>query len=234
MNKPSASKPGSPPPSAISKALRLLTLLAQAPDALALREVAEQAGVAKSSAHRLLAELIAEGYVEPAGRGTYRPGPGLRVLAAAMEGHSGFGITAVLDALADQVQHTVCLVVRSDNHVTITHKAQPDLPYAMTADVGTQLPLHTSAAGLAILAHLPAGEPTDDAELQQVRRHGWALEYGTNDPLTCSVAAPVLDHDGVPVAAIAVLTLTIATTQTQLRRLGPAVVAAARDVAKRL
>lgn len=246
----STPRPDTPaPPSAVAKALRLLTLLAQAPEAVRLRDLAEQAGVAKSSAHRLLAELIDEGYVEPAGSGSYQPGTGLRVLAAAMEGHSGLGIAALLDDLADRVSHTVFLAATAGGAIRFTHKAQPALPYLIATEVGGQAPLTASAPGLAVLAHLPDEERAaavaqaaglddlpapDEAALAAARERGYAVEYGVLEPALCSIAAPVLDPHGYPVAAVVVTTLTYVVSRDELDALAPHVIDAAHEVGKRL
>jgi DNA-binding IclR family transcriptional regulator len=89
--------------------------------------------------------------------------------------------------------------------------------------VGEELPLHATASGKVLLAH--AGSGTVDAgarperftrhtlvgqeelgaELDRVRHDGYAVEVGEYYPDVSSVAVPVRDAFGDPVAALAVL-----------------------------
>lgn len=230
---------------AVSKSLRMLSLLAQSHDPLRLGDIAGAMGMPKSSVHRILTILVEEGYVEPTGDGYYRPGNGLRVLAAGMEGHSGSGIESTLVGLQRTLRHAVFLAVLSGDSVTYTHKVDPKLSYSIAPDVGSQLPLTWSAAGKAILAYLPDDErdeligDSDDAarlieELAVVRARAFATDYGEVDPSLCSVAAAVLDNDGYPVAAVSVSSLVFVLDPAELATLAPAVVDAADEVSRRL
>ena len=230
---------------AVSKALRMLSLLAQSHDPLRLGDIADAMGMPKSSVHRILTILVEEGYVEPAGDGYYRPGNGLRVLAAGMEGHSGTGIEATLVALQRSLRHAVFLAVVSGDSVTYTHKVDPKLAYSISPDVGSQLPLTWSAAGKAILAYLPDDEldeligDSDDAaalieELALVRRNAYATDFGEVDPALCSIAAAVIDNNGYPVAAVCVSTLVYVATPDDLAGMATDVIDAAEEVSRRL
>jgi IclR family acetate operon transcriptional repressor len=230
---------------AVSKALRMLSLLAQSHDPLRLGDIADAMGMPKSSVHRILTILVEEGYVEPAGDGYYRPGNGLRVLAAGMEGHSGSGIEATLVGLQKQLRHAVFLAVLSGDSVTYTHKVDPKLAYSIAPDVGSQLPLTRSAAGKAILAYLPDDERDEligaghEAralvdELALVRRQAFATDFGDVDPELCSIAAAVIDNDGYPVAAVCVSTLVYVVDGAGLAAMASAVIEAAEEVSRRL
>ncbi|MCU1404609.1 MAG: hypothetical protein JWQ43_912 [Glaciihabitans sp.] len=230
---------------AVSKALRMLSLLAQSHDPMRLGDVADAMGMPKSSVHRILAILVEEGYVEPSGDGFYRPGNGLRVLAAGMEGHSGSGIEATLVALQRTLRHAVFLAVLSGDSITYTHKVDPKLAYSIAPDVGSQLPLTWSAAGKVILAYLPDGERdaliggSNDregllTELAAIRSQAFATDFGEVDPALCSIAAAVLDNNSYPVAAVCVSTLVFVVTSKELAAMGAAVGEAAEEVSRRL
>lgn len=230
---------------AVSKALRLLSLLAQSHDPLRLGEVADAVGIPKSSAHRILTILVDENYVEPTGDGYYRPGNGLRVLAAGMEGHSGSGIESTLGGLQRALRHTVFLAVLNGDSIIYTHRVDPKLSYRITPEVGSQLPLTRSATGKAILAYLPDEERNELlsgdedhsellSELAQIRVRAFATDYGEADPALCSVAAAVLDKDGYPVAAVSVSSLVYVLAPTDLASMSEATIEAAREISRRL
>ena len=70
--------------------------------------------------------------------------------------------------------------------------------------------------------------------LTQVRRDGFATEDGTVTPDFASVAAPVLDHSGHPVAGIAVTFPAAEVTKDQRRYLVEQVIRTAADLTRRV
>ncbi|MCX5345218.1 IclR family transcriptional regulator domain-containing protein [Streptomyces atratus] len=71
-------------------------------------------------------------------------------------------------------------------------------------------------------------------KLARVRERGYASEYEEADESVCSLAAPVLDRDGYPRAAVSVSSLTFLVTEPQLRAVAPAVCDTATEVARGL
>ncbi|MGY1439905.1 IclR family transcriptional regulator [Streptomyces reniochalinae] len=240
---------------AVAKALRVLQAVARPELPHRLKDIAECAGVSKASTHRILATLTEEGYVVADGEGRYGVGFQLRALAAQVFSDDSVGIDAVLRALQQRLGQAVHLAVLSGDHATYTHKVDPGHAYRIATEVGTPLPLHASAAGKVLLAHLPeaeseklmdrAGLPartphtlTDRAglraELDRVRKRGYATEYEEADEAVCSLAAPVLDPEGYPVGAVSVSSLVFLVTREQLPGFAPAVCQAAQEVSRRL
>jgi DNA-binding IclR family transcriptional regulator len=107
----------------------------------------------------------------------------------------------------------------------VLEERAPGRPPLVT-DVGVRLPAHLTASGRALLALLPASQvralypsPREFVDrhglgprslsglrrvLSETRQRGWAVESGEVTPGLASVAAAVLDHNGHPVAGIAV------------------------------
>jgi DNA-binding IclR family transcriptional regulator len=131
-----------------------------------------------------------------------------------------------LAALADRTGESAHLAVLHGRDVLyVVEERAPGRPPLVT-DVGVRLPAHLTASGRAILAALPAAQvralypdrsafvqrhgkgPTSltmlRALLSETRRRGYAFEDEDVSPGLASVAAPVLDHNGHPVAGIAV------------------------------
>jgi DNA-binding IclR family transcriptional regulator len=128
--------------------------------------------------------------------------------------------------LVDRVGRTAHLAVLHGRDVLyVLEERAPGRPPLVT-DVGVRLPAHLTASGRAILARLPAPQvralyPTSAAfvdrhgtgprtlgalrtVLQETRQRGYAVEHGEVTPGLASVAAAVLDHNGHPVAGVAV------------------------------
>ncbi|MFJ9410010.1 IclR family transcriptional regulator [Streptomyces sp. NPDC101393] len=239
----------------VAKALRVLQALAHPDAPHRLGEIADRSGVPKASTHRILATLTEEGYAVPDGEGRYGIGVQLRALAAQVLSDDTVGIDAVLRALQQRLGQAVHLAVLSGDHATYTHKVDPGHAYRIATEVGMHLPLHASAAGKVLLAHLPEAEAgalldrvglpartprtvTDRtallAELADIRHSGFATEYEEADAAICSLAAPVLDTDGYPVGAVSVSSLAFLVTEDQLTAFAPAVRQAAAEVSRRL
>lgn len=101
-----------------------------------------------------------------------------------------------------------------------------------TRSRGTPAP--KDAAHNAPTPHTVTARGRLDDELARVREQGYASEYEEADESVCSIAAPVLDRDGYPRAAVSVSSLTFLVTEEQLRTFAPAVCDTATEVARRL
>jgi DNA-binding IclR family transcriptional regulator len=124
-------------------------------------------------------------------------------------------------------------------------------PYKCYVEAGTMGPLHAAAPGKAMLAWLP--ERTLDevlvgydfrpltpatitsrrafvAHLATVRERGWALDLGETVEGHHCLAAPILDADDMPVASLWITAIAPRLTESDGRRLAPAVMRAAAMV----
>ncbi len=243
---------------AATRALRVLRFLATQPDPVTLDRLATAVGLPRSSAYHLLTAMIDEGFVVHLPE-EHRYGLGV----AAFEVGSGYARQEPLQrisrrplaALVDAVRHSAHLAVLHGRDVLyVVEERAPGRPPLVT-DVGVRLPAHLTASGRAVLAALPRAQvralypdraafvdrhgvgPTSPhalrALLSETRQRGYAVEEGEVTPGFASVAAAVLDHNGHPVAGVALtyptetgidLPAAIAATQrtaaTLTRRLG--------------
>ncbi len=214
---------------AATRTLRVLRFLASQPDPVALDRIVRACGLPRSTAYHLLNTMIDEGFVVHL-PDEHRYGLGV----AAFEVGSGYGRQAPLQriarrtlaALADQVKHSAHLAVLHGRDVLyVVEERAPGRPPLVT-EVGVRLPAHLAASGRAILAALPAPQvralypdqaafvdrtgkgPASLSALRtmlgETRQRGYAIEDGEISPGFASVAAGVLDHNGHPVAGVAV------------------------------
>lgn len=223
-DRPTAPSPGT---QALERGLALLEILRGAPGGLALADLAAASGLHKSTVHRLVAALSRWGYVSrsPDG-GRYRLGIRLAEL--------GQVALQALDLRAEAAPHLRELVARTGitAHLGVLHgteivyldKVESDTATVrMASTIGGRMPVHSTAIGKAILAHLPeddvrallarTGLPArtprtiTDMEvlidqLRLVRRSGWALDDTENEEGIRCVAAPLFDHTCRVVGAI--------------------------------
>jgi DNA-binding IclR family transcriptional regulator len=214
---------------AATRTLRVLRYLAGQPDPVTLERLAAAVGMPRSTAYHLVSAMVEEGFVVHLAD-EHRYGLGV----AAFEVGSGYARQAPLQRIArrplaqlvDRVGHSAHLAVLHGNDVLyVLEERAPGRPSLVT-DVGVRLPAHLTASGRAILSHLSAAQvralypnraafvqrhgtgPSTPTALRtllaEARQRGHAVEEGEVTPGFASVASAVLDHNGHPVAGVAV------------------------------
>jgi len=244
---------------AASQALAVLQLLARHTEPVPASALARDLGLPRSSVYHLLSVLIDRGFVvHLADERRY----GLGV--ASFELGSAYTRQAPLQRLARQPLVRLVDTTRHNAHLAVLHgrdvlyvieeRAPGRQP--LVTDVGVRLPSQLTASGLAMLASLPIPQiralfPSRDAFVQRhgagpttlprlrtmlsrVRQDGFASEDGTVTPDFASVAAPVLDHTGHPVAGIAVTFPAAEVTADQRQGIAAEVVRTAEELTRRL
>lgn len=214
---------------AVRTAVAVLRRLAASPDPVPAAALARALDVPRSSMYHLLSVLVDEGLVvHLPERHRYGLGLGVFELGSAYLRHDPLEHLArpLLTRLVTEVGDTAHLAVLHGAELLYLLKVQPEHPTTLVTDVGVRLPAHLTASGRALLAHLPQEQvralfPSKDSfptrtgagprnlpELRSMlnseRRQGWAVEDGLVTPELASVAAPSFDHNGHPVASIAV------------------------------
>ncbi|MFG3437018.1 IclR family transcriptional regulator [Nonomuraea sp. NPDC047897] len=166
------------PLNSVDNALRLLQLLRDQ-DSLRVSEAAEELGVARSTAHRLLAMLVYRGFaIRDESRG-YLPGPALsasRIPAAPPLRQLRRALLPHMDALCDRVGETVNFVVRVGTQTRFLATVESPHVLRVGDRQGTILPARLSSGGQALLAGL------SDAELAELYRADDAEEAVSGRP----------------------------------------------------
>jgi len=214
---------------AATRTLRVLRFLASQPEPSPLDRISRACGLPRSTAYHLINAMIAEGFVVHL-EDERRYGLGV----AAFEVGSGFARQEPLQRIARRplaalVDHTGygghLAVLHGRDVLYVLEERAPGRPPLVT-DVGVRLPAHLTASGRSILMALPSGQvralypdktafvdrlgrgPRSLSQLRAVlteaRQRGHAVEDGEVSAGMASVAAPVLDHNGHPVAGVAV------------------------------
>jgi len=211
----------------VSHAIRTLQLLRER-QALRVSEVADTLGVARSTAHRLLTTLSEHGFVVQArSRGTYRAGPELvEVGLAALRSLDVRRVAHPhLEALSAELRETVSLIVVQGATSWFLDSVESMEPLRVTSRTGHSLPAHCSSGGKILLAELSTDAlrriyPDErlpvvtartvavrtelEAELETIRRQGYATNFEGGQVGVSGVAVLVRDPEGRPLAAVAV------------------------------
>lgn len=144
----------------IGKGLQVLRALADFPRGATAAEIVEVAAHPFSTTYRLLASLVESGFVEfDADSKRYRVGMPVFQIAASVAHARGISGTAlpILREVMETTGESVLLMQRDGRETLTLHKV--DGPqFRTTTDPGDRGPLHSSAAGKALLSALPPAE----------------------------------------------------------------------------
>jgi IclR family transcriptional regulator, acetate operon repressor len=205
---------------AVENVLRLLRLF-EDHEMIRVNQVARDMGLSRSTVHRMLATLSHHQFVEQDDISrAYRPGPvlvdiGLSVVSKldlVQLSHSS------LTDLRDRTGETAHLgIVRDGVNVLYIDSVESEQVVRASSRIGRILPAHATATGKALLADRPDAEvaalypdgvpagPTPRAvtsvgelleQLAEVRRLGYAVNYGESEADVAAVAVPVRDKRG--------------------------------------
>ena len=152
----------------VDRALSLLTEIGREPGGLV--ELARRAGLATSTAARLLGTLERAGAVVRSDDGGYHIGPLVHALVSSSAPTAGLEAIAHphLVELSDELDEAACLsIVSGDDTITVD---QVDAPKPIQAEnwTGTRVPLHAGSAGIVVMA------TWSDAEIERYLSGGLA------------------------------------------------------------
>nr|WP_269546477.1 IclR family transcriptional regulator [Deinococcus geothermalis] len=202
------------------KARAILDLYTTERSEWGVSEVARQLGMPTSSAHVLLASLAELGVLHRTVAGRYRLGFKLLALSQVLLANTPWREVAQeeMNRLGRALGETLHLAALDGNQVVLVAGVPGHLPGSVRLPrVGTVLSALTSASGQVLLAHRPREvveavlAATEDPLtwdilvelLEQVRTDGCAREIGKPALGHSSLAAPVRNHNGEVIAALA-------------------------------
>ena len=211
----------------VERTLDVLEFLGSSEQELGVSEIGAATGLSVATVHRLLGTLVSRGYVRRNGQ-TRRYGLGLRALTIAITARDRIGPLALpfLEELVEASQETANLAVLEDGSTLYIEQAfPPKRTLRMFTDPGNRVPLHATGTGKVLLAYQPprliefilgraglsrqtVSTITDlaqlRAELQRIRRDGYAADYEEQEEGVRCLAAPVFGPDGNIFAAMSV------------------------------
>ena len=214
----------------IDRMMRLLDVLAQHPEPLGLKQIAQYTGLHPSTAHRILSSMSADRFVDRIEPGSYRLGMRLLELGNLVKSRISVRELALpmMRELHAQTGETANLSVRHGDEIVYVERTSSGRSAMRVVHViGTRAPLHVTAAGKLFL--LEEGFPrlrdyakrTGLAEhtkntlssitllerdLERVQRQGWASDNEEAEVGVRCVAAAIRDDAGHLVAALSLST----------------------------
>ncbi|MBO0764000.1 MAG: IclR family transcriptional regulator [Hyphomicrobiaceae bacterium] len=242
---------------ALDRGLALLEIIAQA-DGLSLTGIAQRAGIAPSTAHRILATLKAAGFVYcDAAHGGYLIGvKAFKVGSAFLRNRKlvDVGREVMRDLMAASGE-TTTLGIENDGAVVFISQFESHHAIRAFHRPGARGPMHASSLGKAILAWLPGADVTKVlyrvglekltdrtivdpealfADLALTRERGWAVDDEEKAEGMRCAGAPVFNEHREVVGAVSVSGPTVRMTHERLGELGPLVKRAAAELTDRV
>lgn len=251
--------PGAYTVKSLVKALNILELLADGNQpTYTLTELSRALRLHVSTVHRLLVNLVRQGFVETdAATGGYRLS--FRVLRMGLKVLDRLDFRRVahplLRQLNEQTQETVHLAILHEDKAVSIEKFGSPQPVGLTAPLGGVLPLHATGVGKTLLAyhgedlvrrtaesaglerftyHTVTGLPQLRKELARVREEGYAVDNEEAVVGLRCVAGPIFDHSGEVVAAFSVAGPATRLTQARVPAISKLVRETSRQISFRL
>lgn len=239
----------------VDHALRLAVVL-QVEGPLTVSAAAERLGVARSTAHRLLATLVYRDFAVQGEDRVYRAGPVLELSGRSPSDAARLRAAALepMRVLVDTLGETCNLSVRIGTTVRFVASVECEQALRVGSREGMVFPAHTVTGGLVMLAALspervdalyaperfadrPAERPDLQrlhADLRAVRRTGVAVNLERSERGLAAVGRAVLDADGDCVAAVSVSMPTVRYRKERVPELVAALTTAAEAVTRDL
>jgi DNA-binding IclR family transcriptional regulator len=238
--------------STADRALNVLQMFSDDRPEISAVEVAENLGVARSTAYRYLQTLVQSQFLDETGRGSFRLG--MRILELARIARQGYGLSELcipaMRELAGRFHQTVLLTKRMGNVVVCLEREESREQYVrLSYERGTVLSLNAGASALILEAWLPEDQVREllgsvslrkftrntltDADaiigrLAQIRKDGYAITAGEVDPAALGIAAPIFRQDGEVLAGISAVLIQSLVPPALVDEIVEAVIATAR------
>nr|WP_240330372.1 IclR family transcriptional regulator [Streptomyces sp. CB09001] len=240
----------------VDRAVSVLEILARHGEA-GVTEIADELEVHKSTAFRLLGVLENRGLVaQEKERGKYYLGAGVLRLAGAAAVRLDISQEGVplCRELADELGETANIAVLDDDAAVNVMQARGIASVTAQNWLGRRTPLHATASGKVLLAHLPptlregllarplhrftehtvTGAAVLRGELETVTGQGYAITQEELEIGLAAVAAPVRSHDGKVIASISVSGPVYRLTPDRLPDLAKRTSAAGGELSRRM
>jgi DNA-binding IclR family transcriptional regulator len=201
----------------IARVGQILRAVDDEPGGLSLAQLAVRLELPRSTVHRIVSALVAEGLLAAASpNGRVRIGPEFARIAASSQRELWREVEPFMRQIYDALDETVDCSVLGDGHVRVVHMIPAAHQLRVVAEIGTTFPLHCSSKGKALLAELAPEQVfsllparlerfTDKTvtsikalmdELVTIRETGVAFDIQEYTPGVCAAAIAIREPSG--------------------------------------
>ena len=227
---------------AVDRATSLLAHIITTTTPPHLQTLAREFDIPKSTASRIISALERQGFVKRDRNGAFLPGEVLTQFAREQNQDSVLvtRMRPILEDLARQTGETANLAITGNGYLKIIDQVDSLFMLGTTNWIGKDVPYHCSALGKVLLAYgaIPIQSGSLQkltsksintrsrllAELEAVRKIGYAIIVDELEEGLAAVSAPVRESDGRVLAAISISGPTTRLSQKELHRIGQLIV----------
>lgn len=212
---------------AFSKGIAVMQLISEFPEPPSINELMEASDLTRPTLYRLLKALESEGLVECTSKKTFKLGSRLIQLASrAFEQNDISRLSEPeLKLLSGLTKETCHLAIRCGDEMVYIAKQDSPQTIRLHSSVGNRVPMHASAIGKCLMAHLSGEERekllagielpqltqftiTDSQklrmQLEEISRVGYATAHQETDVDVHCFGAVIFDRSGNPVGGMSV------------------------------
>jgi IclR family pca regulon transcriptional regulator len=239
----------------LERGLAILACFTPGRPVLGIAELAEQLGTTRSTTHRYVSTLVSLGYLEQDASRKYRLALGAIDLGSALNA-TGLCKHArpELEALARRSCYSAEIAVLDGLEILLVGHVLAGTRASVEAT--SRLPAHCTSMGKVLLAYLPSEQRAKlisemqllergprtitskaalDAQLEDVRDEGFAIDDEELMDGTRAIAAPVRDESGDVIAAVGLVTYgRVIEVDELVDRFGGAILATAGRISRRV
>jgi len=244
---------------AVERAFSILEAVAESQHGLSNSDLSRRLKVPKSSASYILRVMEKRGYLFRSEDGKYRLG--LKIMSLSHERTAHLDVREVAKPILEKFveksrMSEAHLAVLDNGRAVYVEKVEAVNSFIkMDIWVGHRLPVHTTAIGKVLVAHLPEAEVikilelrgmekktrrsiTDPKkflrELEKVKEYGFAVDNEENSLNVRCLAAPIFNHQGELIAALGTSTTILQLDKSHLPKVVELVKNAARKVSQQI
>lgn len=242
-----------PKVSSITRVLQIIEAVSYAPKPLTPLELAQELDIPKPTIHRLIQQLVDEGFVAVDITGGIIPGKRVRNLSVELWQQRQFFSErqVILQRLVHDVKETCGIGVPHNMDMVYTNRAQTDLPLQIYLPIGAKSPMWCTATGKLYLSQLSPRSrskmlnslPLDrftkntivnidelNAELDRIAKTGIGIDNEEFISEMVAVSVPILDKKARYLASLYVHGPTVRVSLEDLLALVPRLQQAAKDI----
>jgi DNA-binding IclR family transcriptional regulator len=212
---------------AFSKGIAVMQLISEFPDPPSINELMEASDLTRPTLYRLLKALESEGLIECTNKKRFKLGARLLQFASRAFEQNDISRTAdpELRLLANVTKETCYLAIRCGSEMIYIAKQDSPQTIRLHRSIGNRVPLHASAIGKCLMAHLNPEERNhlvDNIELtsltpfsitnretlleqlEEIARTGYAVAHQETDLDVHCFGAVIKNRSGEPVGGMSV------------------------------
>lgn len=239
----------------VDRAIKILNCF-ENNEELGVTEISKLVGLHKSTTFGLISTLYANGILEKNDNsGKYKLGLKLFRLGTKVNSSLRHIVVPYLERLVNMYHETANLVILHDLSVIYLEKVESPLSIAISTLVGGRQPLHCTAVGKAILANLSSeilkdkisrmeltkftsnticDKKTLIESLENIKKKGYAEDFEELEIGLHCIAAPILNHNNMPFAAISISGPTSRMNEDLCREIGLSLVQYTGEISQKL